>query len=169
MNIKMLSLLFCFGICSFKVQAKEADEDGPIQILANTVHVQQTTQSGELIGNVEIQQGNFQLQADQVLLQGLKSSLILHAIGAPVRLKQTAPTNPTSKAQKLQPMQGQANEVIYNNKTGDIDLKGSAYLKIKKNEINSGSIHYNTLSQHYQLTPGSSSKRNSILIYPQAL
>lgn len=124
--------------------AELADRDKPAHVDADTVDVDQKTGLRTLNGDVRLTQGTLSMFADRTtILQLPDGSMKATGEGRPVRFKQKMEASPDW-------MEGHADRIEYDNKSGDVHLLGNAWVKKGGDEVTSPVISYNTITEKYR-------------------
>jgi lipopolysaccharide export system protein LptA len=139
-----LILLLC-GLCAAgPALAEKADRSRPIQIDADTVHVDDAVKSVVYEGHVVLTQGTMSMRADRIDVnqddQGMASGI---ATGKPVYFRQKADG-------RNEYMEAEANRVEYDARTEVVKLIGSAHLKQGDDDLRGALIIYDMNTERYQ-------------------
>lgn len=152
----ILLSLWVMTVSSFTVFAYDRNE--AINLESDQLDINNKTGTLTYTGNVRLDQGEFTLRADLlvVFVQG-RDVIRIEAKGQPVFLEDTQPDGKRVKAQ--------ANEMIYDITTESISLEGSGLLNHDGNIMQSQSILYNLKTS--DLNAGASGKRVIMTLQPK--
>jgi lipopolysaccharide export system protein LptA len=118
------------------VGALSSDKDQPIEIVADSVDINESTGTSTYTGNVEINQGSIRLRADRVLVRHRPGEpRKIDATGTPARFQQL-PDN----SKEL--VKGTAQRVEYRLDSEELVLSGQAELTQGKDRFSSDRIVY---------------------------
>ncbi|MGV6816271.1 MAG: lipopolysaccharide transport periplasmic protein LptA [Thiotrichales bacterium] len=116
--------------------AAAPDPKQPVNISADTLTLDQKTQSTTYAGNVVLVQGDMTLNADELTVYTRDAKLDrIEMKGSPARLNATLENG--------EPVSGQADQITFFSKTGLLVLQGNAAINQLGNTINSARIEYN--------------------------
>jgi lipopolysaccharide export system protein LptA len=118
------------------VVALSSDKDQPIDIVADSVAINESTGTSTYTGNVEINQGSIRLRADRVVVEHRPGEVRkIDATGAPARFRQL-PDNSD------QYVNGSAERLHYRLDSEELVLSGEAELTQGKDRFSSDRIVY---------------------------
>lgn len=140
------------------VQAKDGDENQPIDVNADRSEYDDKAGIQRLIGNVEIVQGSLKITAQEIAIH-LKDNRLarIEGSGNPIRFEQLNNADES--------IVGEANAIDYNAIDGTLILTGAATLKQPRQELNSDRIVFNSRAETVQ-ADGGDKGRVSIRIQP---
>ena len=131
-----LLALLLLTLCPPLANALSSDKDQPIDIVADSVDIDEAKGTSTYTGNVEINQGSIRLLADKVVVEHHPGQpRKVNASGAPAKFRQL-PDN--SKAY----VTGTAQRVEYRLDSEELVLTGNAQLTQGKDRFNSDRIVY---------------------------
>ena len=169
MNHKLTHLLTIFlamaaALAIGAVSAADASVDDlkkqPISIYADQLSIDDSTGVSHYLGHVELQQGDLKFSGDELDLTQ-KDGLVTHmqAIGKPAHFERSEPKH----------LKAEATRIDYDNKKGEVILRGNAQLWQDGDQFSGELIHYNIDSRHVK-AQGSKQKggRVHVLIRPKA-
>lgn len=138
-----------------------AEQNQPMSIEADQLQIDEIKGSSTYFGKVRLQQGDMQIQADQVELLFDSSNQLksLKITGNPALFQQKSPQG--------QSLSGEAAQMLYHQQNRVLEMQGNAVLINNGNRIESQQISINTETQ--QLTAGTadSKERVRMIIQPQ--
>jgi lipopolysaccharide export system protein LptA len=164
MRLKVLFLLFSFAPAGF---ALKNDASRPIQIISDSLTVNQKSMTSVFDGNVIITQGSIQVHAlSAQATQNKDGGKLIHLLGDPVTFSQLNDDGELT--------QGQGNQFDYNSKNNLAILSGNAKVKKGANLVMGDKITYNTQTQIYSANSMNSngvtkskSGRVTVILQPQ--
>ncbi|MGQ5522480.1 lipopolysaccharide transport periplasmic protein LptA [Chitinimonas sp. PSY-7] len=164
-NAELILAAALVSLAALSAQAELADRSQKIHIDAGGGSRDAKTGLSILEGGVKLTQGTLSLKAERATLQELPSGdQQIKAHGRQVEFRQ-----------KLEGergwLDGKADQLEYDSKSGDVRLQGKAWLKISGNEISASTITYNTQTELYKAEGGPTEKGNDgrlqMVIQPQ--
>ena len=150
--------LLLISLLAATVQAKDGDENQPIDVNADRSEYDDKAGIQRLIGNVEIVQGSLKITAQEIAIH-LKDNRLsrIEGSGNPIRFEQLNNADES--------IVGEANAIDYNAIDGTLILTGAATLKQPRQELNSDRIVFNSRAETVQ-ADGGDKGRVSIRIQP---
>ncbi|MCW8826492.1 MAG: lipopolysaccharide transport periplasmic protein LptA [Gammaproteobacteria bacterium] len=138
----------------------------PISIYADRLSIDDTKGVSRYQGHVELQQGDLKFSGDELeLTQKDGSVTMMQAIGKPAHFERSEP----------KPLKAEASRIDYDNKNGEVILRGSAQLWQDGDQFSGELIHYNIDSRHVKAQGGSTDStgdaqtgRVHVIIRPKA-
>jgi lipopolysaccharide export system protein LptA len=160
MFIALSSLVLILANSSY---ALNNDKDQVTEIFADSATHNNLTGQSVYSGNVVIQQGSILLEAQEVALNRELASI--NAKGSPAHFQQTI-------EQDKSPVKASANNIVYMQKNGQIELLGNANIHHGDARISGERIVYNVNSQTLDATNSSASptekpSRVHVILPPQ--
>ena len=132
-SLPALLLLSC---CASQALALSGDRDQPIDIVADSVDIDEAKGTSTYTGHVEINQGSIRLQADTVVVEHRPGQpRMINASGAPAKFRQL-PDN------SKEYVTGTARQLQYQLDSEELVLNGDAQLKQGKDRFHSDRIVY---------------------------
>ncbi len=118
--------------------ALSSDRNQPIDIVADSLQIDDSKHLSIYQGNVDMRQGSLHIKADRIELHFDENNdlLRLHITGAPATLKQLSDNN--------EPVSGSAREIVYSDNQLKLKLTGDARFVSNKDSIDSEWIIINT-------------------------
>lgn len=164
--ILMRSFLYAFCLTALlavgtTAVAAQADRDKPIQIEADAMRYDDVQQVSVFTGNVVITKGSIQIRAATVRVhQAPDGYQYATAIAAPGKLAHFQEQIDTAPGQPEQQLEGQAQRISYDGKTGAVTFSGQAILSRliggKLTDRSQGSeIVYNQITDVFTVQGGS--------------
>jgi lipopolysaccharide export system protein LptA len=139
-----LAVLLFGGCLVGPAMAEKADRNRPVQIEADSVHMDDARKTAQYEGHVILTQGTMSMLADRVDVnqdaQGMTSGV---ATGKPVHFKQ-------KMEGRNEFMEAEASRVEYDSKAEVVKLIGSAHLKQGDDELRGATITYDMRTERYQ-------------------
>jgi lipopolysaccharide export system protein LptA len=139
-----LAALLCGAYLINPALAEKADRNRPVQIEADSVHMDDANKTAQYVGRVILTQGTMSMLADRIDVsqdaQGMASGV---AIGKPVHFKQKMDGRAES-------MEAEATRVEYDARTELVKLIGSAHLKQGDDDLRGDLITYDMNTERYQ-------------------
>ena len=123
-------------LCAPQAMALSTDKDQPIDIVADSVDIDEARGTSTYTGNVEINQGSIRLQADKVVVEHRPDQpRKVNATGAPAKFRQL-PDN------SKEYITGSAKQLQYRLDSEELLLNGDAQLNQGKDKFKSDRIVY---------------------------
>lgn len=133
---KILSLIFLLCFTSTSTYALSTDKDQPVSIEADSVDIDEGTETAIYRGNVILIQGSINLNANRVVVHNFQSdNARIVATGNQVRFSQKQDGNG-------QLIKGRANQAEYGINSARLELTGKASLVKGKNTFRNDKIIY---------------------------
>ena len=166
-------LIVLLPLCSVAAQAASSVQNrneklrpkGPVTVTADRAEFDKT---GVMIysGNVLFVSDNFQLKGDRLELHQFPGDQYEAKLkGLPAHMEQSGDVD--DKGQPLPPMIADGNDMVYDTRTGLLDITGQAKAVRGKNEVNGNSIRYNVNERRVQANGGKGGQVK-IIIQPPA-
>ena len=131
-------------LTTVQVRAELNDRNQKIHIDAGGGSRDARTGLSTLEGGVKLTQGTLSLVAERATLQELPSGdQQIKAQGRQVEFRQKLEG-------KSDWLEGKADQMDYDSRSGDVRLQGKAWLKVSGNEISASTITYNTQTELYK-------------------
>ncbi len=139
----LIALLCCAALAS-PARAEKADRERPVQIEADTVHMDDAKKTAQYEGHVILTQGTMSMQADRIDVsqdaQGMASGV---ATGKPVHFRQ-------KMEGRDEYMEADALRVEYDARTELVKLIGAAHVKQGGDDLRGAVITYDMNTERYQ-------------------
>lgn len=128
-------ILLCSGFwLPGSIMALSTDQNQTIHLTANQMDVDNNKGLSTYRGNVQLQQGSIQLQADQVEVYHIKQAEKIIVTGAPVKFQQQTDQHETVK--------GEANRVEYYAASEKVVLLNNAHLWLGQKQFSGQRLEY---------------------------
>lgn len=143
--------LICLLTLSAPVWAEKADRDKPVNIEANTLHVDDAKKVAVYEGNVILTQGTLTITADRIEVrqddQGFSSG---DADGKPAYFRQKMDPKPGETDPNGVYAEGWADHIEYDGRNDKVRLINHARLKRGEEELRGSLIIYDGSTEYYQ-------------------
>ena len=144
--------------------AEKADRAKPVNLEADTVTIDDVAKTSVYSGNVVLSQGTLGLRAEHLAVRQNDSGLeSVRATGNPVAFRQ--------KTDAGELIEGFAERIDYDGKSGQIELLGHARLRRGEDELRGEQISYNAGTSTYKVlgapTPATTGGRVRAVIRPR--
>lgn len=147
----LAGLLAVGGLLSAPAWAERADRTKPVQLDADSVHLDDVKKTADYEGHVVLIQGTMTMKADRIDIsqddQGLSSGV---AVGKPVYFRQKMDNSDEY-------VEAEASRMEYDAHTTILKLIGSAHLKRGEDDLRGAVIIYDTTTERYQAQGSSES------------
>jgi lipopolysaccharide export system protein LptA len=141
---RVLAVLLCVFCAAAPAWAEKADRSRPVQVEADSVHMDDARKTAVYEGHVILTQGTMTMLADRIDVnqdaQGMTSGV---ATGKPVHFKQ-------KMEGRDEYMEADANRIEYDARTQVVRLIGAAHLKQGEDELRGGTITYDMRTERYK-------------------
>lgn len=162
---KLYRFLFCIiliPVSSLEAQTLdfEFDRKKPIEITANQLEVADNKKTGKFIGKVEITQGDYQLNADLILVEYMdakKEANLIKQITAIGNVFLFSKAQQAAKAQKA----------IYNLKTKILTLSDQVLITYDNNTLSGDEISVNTQTRYIKVSGNENERIRALLVLPE--
>ncbi len=135
-NRRMPLLILLLGLISPLSWALSTDKDQPVSIEADSVDIDEATETAIYHGNVILIQGSLKLNASRVVVHNFQSdNARIVATGKQVKFSQQQDDNGP-------PIKGRANKAEYGINSARLELSGNASLAKDKNTFKNDRIIY---------------------------
>jgi len=153
-------------VLSAPVMAEKADSEKPIELSADRGSLDQKKGVTVWEGNVVVVQGTLNLKAQRVTVtRDAQGNQQLQAQGSPVTFRQKVDGS-------NEYVEGSASNVNYNTAANLATLTGNARVKRGQDSVSGAVIVYNTATETYQASGGSTASGNSgrvtVILQPKA-
>lgn len=137
--------MLCAVLLTAPAHAEKADRDKPVNLEADTVTLDDTTQISVYQGNVTLSQGTLMLRADRVqVTQNANGIDKVSATGRPAAFRQKADGRDEF-------IEGFASRIEYDSAKGQLELIGQAQLRRGGDELRGAQISYNATTEFYKV------------------
>jgi len=134
--------------CSFPVLAEKADRNKPVNLEADTVTVDDVTQTSVYLGNVILTQGTLVIRGDKLIVkEGAEGFEHGTVFGRPATFKQ-------KREGYDEYIEGFAERIEYDAKGDKAQLFDHASMKRKQDEVRGNYISYDAKTEFYQVLGG---------------
>ena len=162
-----LMLALSLTLVAANVHAEKADSGKPIELSADRGSLDQKTGVNIFEGNVVANQGTLSLRADKTTVtRDAQGNQTLLASGSPVTFRQKVEG-------KNEYVEGQGSRVDYSSTSNLVVLSGKAQIKRGQDLVSGEQIHYNTVTEVYQVlgsapsVSGAAKGRVTVILQPK--
>jgi lipopolysaccharide export system protein LptA len=153
----LLSSCICFALPN--------DAQQVVRFRADSVDINQSTNLGKYIGNVQLDQGTTHVRAAEACTESnQKNQLTKVTIKGNAQMQAHYWTLPT---QDKPVVHAYADIIYYYPEKHIIELVGHAKVRQAKNSFSAPKIEYNTLEQHVVSNSAGQSTRTTIILHPE--
>ncbi|WP_460534089.1 lipopolysaccharide transport periplasmic protein LptA [Chitinimonas naiadis] len=141
---RWVGLLAGLAVLPLLAYAELADSYKPIHVDAGRVSQDQKAGRAILEGGVKLTQGTLSLDADNAVMQEMPNGeRVVHAEGRQVKFRQKM------EGQNVW-LEARADKLDYDSKTGEVKLRGNAWVKKGEDESTGALMTYNSVTEQFQ-------------------